>query len=161
MMWTRLWLWILTRLGRDPRGLFVFFDGRRWRAVDPLSVARQLFTHAEFDWDETPQLLLTGQSLMQLEAFRVIGEAVRTAFAVRAVSAGGLSDRECLELLTAFRTYLGDVKKNGSLFPISQDSMESPSADRCDMKPESDCGSTCTGACSERPGSAAAGTTSC
>lgn len=125
-MWTRFSLWLLTRLGRDPRGLFTFFDGRRWRSVDPLAVARAFFTHRNFDWDETPELLRSGVATVQLEAFRVIGEAVREVFAMKPVDQGGLSDLECLDLLTSFRQYLGDVKKNGNLFPTLPDSTESP-----------------------------------
>lgn len=151
-MWTRLALWVLMRVGRDPRGLFRFFDGRRWRWADPLAVARALFTHPGFDWDETPQLLLTGRAEMQLQACRIIGVAVRAAFQVQTLDEGGLSERECLDLLTSFRTYLGDVKKNGSLFPIWQESTESPLADDCVPKPGSACGSMPTGLSAERPG---------
>lgn len=161
-MLTRFWIWCLTKLGFDPRGLFVFFDGRRWRSVDPLEVARALFTHSTFDWDETPQLLRTGQALTQLEAFRVIGIAVREVFQIRPVSAGGLSDHECLELLSAFRSYLGDVKKNGSLFPISPDSSESlPPVDKTTwpMKPDSGSGLTPNAASLAPPGFTAGLTT--
>ncbi|MBS0205005.1 MAG: hypothetical protein JSS49_19025 [Planctomycetes bacterium] len=151
-MWTRFWLWLQTRLGQDPRGLFVYFDGRRWRSADPLQLARQLFTHPEFDWDETPQLLLTARASIQLEAFRIIGDAVRTAFRIDPVERGGLTDRECLDLLTAFRTYLGDVKKNGSLFPTSLVFTELNAAVGSTTKPVSDCGSTPTEPSSGPPG---------
>ena len=154
-MWTRFWLWLLTQLGQDPRGLFVFFDGRRWRSIDPLQAARELFSHPEFDWDETPQLLVTGRSTVQLEAFRLIGNAVRTVFQIPVVGSGGLTERECLDLLTGFRAYLGDVKKNGSLFLILPDSTDSMSADGSTTKPGSDCGSTVAGPSCEPPGSPA------
>lgn len=152
-MWTRFWFWLLTCLGRDPRGLFRFFDGRRWRTADPLAVARALFTHPGFDWDETPQLLLTGRSEIQLQACGIIGEAVRASFQILPLNQGGLSDRECLDILTAFRNYLGAVKKNGSLFPISQDCTGSPPVETCVTRPGSDCGSTPTGPSAARPGS--------
>ena len=151
-MWTRFWHWLQTRLGRDPRGLFVYFDGRRWQSSDPLQVARQLFTHSEFDWDETPQLLLVPKADIQLEAFRVIGNAVRSAFQIASVDHGGLTDRECLDLLTAFRVYLGDVKKNGSLFPISPASTDSRAAAQLTTKPALDFGSMPIAPFSEPPG---------
>lgn len=151
-MWTRFWLWLLTRLGQDPRGLFVFFDGHCWRAVDPLQAARDLFSHPEFDWDETPKMLMTGHATIQLEAFRLIGCAVRTAFEIPAVQSGGLTERECLDLLTGFRQYLGDVKKNGSLFQTSSDSTEHLSADGSPTNPVSDSGSTAAELSCEPPG---------
>lgn len=154
-MWTRFWQWLLTRCGLDPRGLFFFHDGRRWRSSDPLDVARKLFTHPEFDWDETPQLLLTGRAVVQLESFRIIGTAVRDALQIPPVEQGGLTDLECLDVLTEFRGYLGDVKKNGSLFPISPDSTDSPSVAGSGTKPGSDCGSMDIGPCCAPPGSPA------
>jgi hypothetical protein len=118
-MWTRFVCWALTMLGRDPRGLFCFHDGLRWRHADPLVVARGFWTHPSFDWDETPKLLQSGNSSIQLQAFQSIAVAVRDVFCVRELSEGGLSEQECLDLLSSFRQYLGDVKKNGSLFPTS------------------------------------------
>lgn len=157
-MWTRFWLWLLTRLGCDPRGLFLYFDGRRWRSADPLAVARAFFTHPSFDWDETPELLRSGVATVQLEAFRVIGLTVREVFAIEPVDRGGLTDRECLDLLASFRHYLGDVKKNGSLFPILPDSTESAQRDGLPIltKADLDFGSTPTAPSPERPGSPAA-----
>lgn len=152
-MGTRLWLWLLQILGFDPRGLFQFFDGKCWRTVDPLQVARDLFTHPRFDWDETPQLLLTGKAPAQLEAFHVIGEAVRAIFRIPPVDQGGLTDRECLDLLTAFRHYLGDVKKNGSLFQTSPEFMAPPSAGSFDTKVDSVCGSIGNAPFNAPPGS--------
>lgn len=125
-MWTRFVCWVLTILGQDPRGLFRFYDGRGWRLVDPLVMARGFWTHSTFDWDETPRLLQSGNSSIQLQAFRLIACAVRDVFGVRELSEGGLSEQECLDLLCSFREYLGDVKKNGSLFPTSVESTESP-----------------------------------
>lgn len=154
-MWTRFWQWLLTRLGQDPRGLFVFFDGHRWRVIDPLQAARDLFSHPEFDWDETPKMLMTGQATVELEAFRLIGSAVRTVFGIPTVESGGLTERECLDLLTGFRQYLGDVKKNGSLFQTSSDSTEQHSADGSPTKPASDSGLTAAEPSCEPPGSLA------
>ena len=117
--------WLIDLLGLNPRGLFVFYDGRRRRRVDPLDVTRKLFSDKSFDWDETPKLLSTGNAMIQLAAFSTIAIAVRAAFAIPSVERGGLTEIQCLELLTQFREYLGEVKKNGSLFPMSRESTES------------------------------------
>lgn len=154
-MWTRFVCWVLTMLGHDPRGLFQFHDGRRWRQVDPLVVARGFWTHPSFDWDETPRLLQSGNSSIQLQAFQSIAGAVRDVFCVRELSEGGLCEQECLDLLSSFRQYLGDVKKNGSLFPISAEPTASPPWDDLPIptKPGSVSGSTVTGPSPEPPGS--------
>lgn len=145
-MWKAFICWFLSQLGVDIRGIFRFWDGARWRAVDPFEAARRLFTDKEFDWEETPQLLDAPGVRHQLKATATIVAAVRSAFSVAELSQGGLTELECLELLWRFRAYLGDVKKNGSLLPISQPSTEPkppPAAGltRCD----SESGSTPTG----------------
>jgi len=150
------WLWNACRLRR--RVLFHFHDGQRTRRVDPLEVARRLFADQEFDWDETPRLLMTGHSGMQLETFRIIGNAVRSAFDIASVEHGGLSEIECLELLARFRDYLGDVKKNGSLFPILPAPTGLPPADHFPQKPGWDFGSTANEPSTAPPGSPAEAT---
>lgn len=138
----------------------MFFDGRRWRSADPLAIARAFFTHPSFDWDETPELLRTGVATVQLEAFRVIGVAVRDVFGIRPLDQGGLSDRECLDLLAEFRQYLGDVKKNGNLFQISQASTDPLLQDELPIptRPDLGSGSTPIEPSPERPGSPAEAT---
>ena len=118
-MLTRFWFWLHGRFHDDRRGLFSFFDGRRYRSVDALTAARSLFAHPRFDWDETPGLLRSGVASVQLTAFARIGETVREVFAIPPVEAGGLTELGCADLLAAFQDHLGNVKKNGSLFPIS------------------------------------------
>lgn len=126
-MLTCLWFWFLTILGFDPRGLFAFFDGRRWRRVDPLEITRAFFTHPKFDWDETPNLLAGGNAFEQAHVLGQIARATREVFGIKEASAGGLTDQECFTLFGRFRQYMGDVKKNGKLFPTSSDSRESES----------------------------------
>lgn len=116
----RWWISFLIWRGVDTRGLFRFHDGARWRCVDPFPVLRALLSAEKFDWDETLKLMETHNLTIQLESFQMIGEAVRSAF-----KAPELTETECLSLLTQFRGYLGNVKKNGSLFPTLPDSTES------------------------------------
>lgn len=123
-MLLRWWLSFLSWRGGDPRGLFRFHDGTRWRVVDPFPVLRAMLTDDKFDWDDTLKLLETHNLTIQLESLQLVGNAVRTAFA-----APELTETECLALFTKFRAYLGHVKKNGSLFPISPDSTASRPSD--------------------------------
>jgi hypothetical protein len=126
--------------------------------MDPLEIARRLFNDPNFDWDETPKMLESGVATIQLETFGVIGKAVRSAFIIPAVERGGLTDTECLEMLANFRDFMGDVKKNGSLFPILPESTDSASsAEIFPMKPGLGFGSTVTEPSSEPPTSHAAG----
>ena len=99
-------------------GLFRFYDGRQWRRVDPLAVARDLFTdRSDFDWDETPKLLTSGVAMIQLEGTARIARAVRAAFSLPSIEVGGLTELECYHLLQDLSAWLGHVKKNGNLFP--------------------------------------------
>lgn len=128
----RWWLTFLSWRGGDPRGLFRFHDGSRWRCVDPFPVLRSFLTSDKFDWDETLKLLETHNLPIQLESLQLIGQTVRTAFV-----APELTETECLALLTKFRGYLGHIKKNGSLFPTSPDSTEQPSSVESPARPDS------------------------
>lgn len=155
-------------LTRGKRDFFRFFDGSRWRAVDPLPIARALFTHAKFDWDETPKLLRSQQATVEIQAAKVIAEAVREVFAIAPAERGGLTELECVDLLGAFQEYLGNVKKNGSLFRISSEPTDQqsspdfpmpaplPSADQ--TKHSSDSGSTQVEQSRDLHGSPAEGT---
>lgn len=146
-MFSFAWVWLLTLLGRDPRGMFRYWDGRRWRAVDPLETLRKFFTLPGYDWDETPELLRSSTATVQLEGIRAIAQAVRTVFDVPAVDRGGLTETGCLDLLTDFRLFMGDVKKNGSLWPTLPQPTESvPLADLpIPAKPGAGYGSTSIG----------------
>ena len=118
-MLIQFWHWLQSKFHDDRRGLFSFFDGRRYRKVDALTAARALFSHPTYDWDETPGLLQSGIATVQLTAFARIGEAMREVFSIPDMEAGGLTELGCADLLASFQDHLGHVKKNGSLFPIS------------------------------------------
>lgn len=107
-------------LGLDPRGIFAFWDGRRWRYADPMVVARRLWSIPEFDSDKSRELIASGVGTLIVQGFEEIGDATRTAFGVRSAESGGLTDIECDRLLARFELYLGDLKKNGSLGQTSQ-----------------------------------------
>ncbi len=148
--------WLIGLIHRRPRNVFRFWDGRRYRSIDPFVAARVLFSHPKFDWDETIVLLTMPRVKPQLETAGVIVSAVREAFGVASFDEGGLTELESIELLYDFRDYIGDVKKNGSLFPTSQpptDGQLSPVMSMVEStKPDLDSGSTVTGNYSAQPG---------
>jgi len=116
--------WILYRLGADPRGLFSFHDGRRWRYVDPMEAARTLWSLPGFESDKSRELIASGVGTLMAQGFAEIATAVRSVFDVAPASQGGLTELECRELLDRFEFYLGAVKKNGSPGRISSDATE-------------------------------------
>ena len=109
--------WFLRLLGIDRRAVFRFWDGRKWRRIDPLETMRRLFMDPSFDWDETPTALRQPGVTFQLAAFGKIAGTVRRAFELPEFEAGGLTEIECWHLLEAFYGYFDHVKKNGSLMP--------------------------------------------
>ena len=106
--------WLAYAIGLDPRGLFVFFDGRRWRHADPMVLARRLWSISGFESDKSRELLRSDQGALKAQGFAEIARAVQKAFSVYEVEHGGLTEIECEALLDRFETYLGELKKNGS-----------------------------------------------
>jgi hypothetical protein len=98
------------------RAIFSYWDGKRWRAADPLVAARRLITHETFDWESHPAL---AEAADDFEALQITVDAVREVFDVPAFESGGLTQAECVELLGDFTEYLHGVKKNTSPSPIS------------------------------------------
>lgn len=111
-MWFRLWLWVQRQLGADPRTIFRFWDGRRWRAVDPIPVYRALCETPGFHPEESLEALRGPDESLVLDATKTVSEAVRSAFDIKPLDAGGLTETECLSLYADFREYLGPLKKS-------------------------------------------------
>lgn len=118
-MLMRLWFCLLQLLGRDPRGIFWYWNGRTWQSADPIVAARSLLSDPEFSWDETPALTDDQDPAVVVEAVRISAGAARRAFGLKSIEDGGLTETECCRILWAFRQYLGAVKKNGSGPPTS------------------------------------------
>lgn len=155
-MLLRLWIFILQALGFNPRGLFIFWDGRRYRRVDPMVIARNLwaaqvakevspgkFEPMPFESLESLKLVKSAVGTKIQQGYAEIAEAVREAFELRHFENGGLSENECQLLLARFEDYLGDVKKNGSNSPTGSDSTNA-SPDGSATNSNSDSGSTST-----------------
>lgn len=134
------WKWLTKPSGRDSRGLFYFWNGRKWVGADGLQSLRMFLSLPDFDWDETP-IMLNGMGVAtQLQGSKIIADAVRSVFGLKYASEGGLSEAECLSVFEDFRIFCDHVKKNGNLFPTTQDSIERIS--QTVEKPSSDSGST-------------------
>lgn len=107
------WAW------RNRLGIFQFFDGTRTRRVDPMAVQRALFNHPRFAWDTHPVLIDVDDPKVSLEALEITADAVRTAFELPGIEAGGLTETECVNLLASFVAYLNDLKKSTGTTPNS------------------------------------------
>lgn len=129
----RLWLWFLQCLGFDPRGIFRYWDGKRYRNGDPMEMARNLWSvnitrqlapgipgiEEPFDSAVSRKLIASGIGMQIQQGYAEVDYAVRTAWGIQPLSQGGLTEEECDRLLLRFERYLGDVKKNGNPPPIA------------------------------------------
>lgn len=111
-MLARFWLWVLSFLGLDPRGIFVFYDGRRWRRVDPFVIYRAIYEVDGFDPDTSLAKLNQGETRQKLKQIAIVADAVRRVFQVNTLNGGGLTDLECADLLSDFFEFADDLKKS-------------------------------------------------
>lgn len=151
-MLLRFWFWLMSLCGRDPRGIFWFWDGRRWRGVDPIATTRLLLTDPEFSWEETPLLTNDDDPVVVTEALQACAAAARRAFGIKPFEEGGLTEAECCRILFAFRDYLGDLKKNGSGPQTSPEPTGATFSAESPTKSGSDSGSTGKESDSSEPG---------
>lgn len=92
----------------SPR-IFVYFDGAKWRSIDPIQVIYALENHASFSAEKHFKAASEGNR----QAIEVIASAVCDAFDVRPYSDGvGLTIAERKALLDTFYLYCEAVKKN-------------------------------------------------
>ena len=155
-MFRRFYVWFLQCLGFDPRGIFSFHDGKRWRHVDPIVVARRLWSvevpdssiptvkgpNVPFESDNSRALIRSGIGTQVARGYGEVAFAVRDAFQVPELTDGGLTEVECDELLEKFENYVGDLKKNGNGLPTSPTS--SDSTGQSSTNSESDASTTST-----------------
>lgn len=99
-----------TRTTHD--GLFVFWNGKQNKTVDPIHVLMALEAHPKFRLDLDPRRALEDGDR---EAMENLTEAVRQAFGVPAFTQPGrpgLTVYECCELLAVFIAYVDMQKKS-------------------------------------------------
>lgn len=94
----------------SPR-LFVYFDGRRWRSIDPLEAVYALDSHPLYA--DRKHFVATFEG--EREAIEVAAKAVCDVFGVKPYddkTKSGITIAERIGLLHSFAAYLSDVKKN-------------------------------------------------
>ncbi|MGV3486237.1 MAG: hypothetical protein ACO1RT_17595 [Planctomycetaceae bacterium] len=146
--------WIRQRIWNKRRLIFRFNDGQAVRAVDPIEIAIALHEHKEY----LPAHLHDAAD-GDKEAQRIVARAACDAFGVMAWNGfnEGLTVAERIELMMAFDAYLDTLKKNIAFSPIlrTYTASTSKASGAPTTKPMSDCGSTGTDPCGERPMSSA------
>lgn len=135
--------------GKENRRLFAFNDGQRKRSVDPLAVWCSLQDDPAFVLERDLYLVDQGN----VNAIRVTTAAVRRAFGLSAWSeeSGGLTEAECIALLSLYLDYMSALKKNTSGQPTSPLPTELPPSDPSIMSAASDCSKTSTGPNGDTP----------
>lgn len=105
----RFWLASLFR-PRSSTRIFAYYDGSRWRSIDPIQVIHALETHPTFNAERH----LPDANQGQREAIEIIAAAVTDVFGVPPYDdAGrGLTIAERKGLLDTFYLYCQTVKKN-------------------------------------------------
>jgi|SRR6516162_2695069 len=107
------------------RGIYSYWNGNRDGAqhvivsADPLVIYRLLVDYPEINWDVDPKLVNSIKG--DTEAYNRILNAVRVAFNVRPIDAGGcgLSESQCYDLLNHFLAYFDTLKKKAEYSPTS------------------------------------------
>lgn len=129
------------------RGIFVYWDGQKKRNGDPLAIARILREDPEFIYErhmaemsilEKSPNITSDDAETALEALRISSAAARRAFALPSFEDGGLSEAECIGLLSSNAEYSFLLKKNGNGPPTSLQtgSDSTPSLDSAAMPAE-------------------------
>jgi len=124
------------RLGK--RNIFRYFDGSWWRKCDPIQTWNLLKSDSEFSFDKHLGEIQTGD----LVAVSITARAIRRAFKIKECTQGGLTDDECLDLLSQFFVWSSEVKKKRSGFAILPSRTELESLAMSTMKQDTDSGLT-------------------
>jgi len=94
---------------RSSSRIFAYFDGQRWRSIDPIHVIYSLENHPEFVAEKHLKQANEGDR----QAIEIIAVAVCDVFDVKPYENGsGLTIAERKSLLDTFYLYCEAVKKN-------------------------------------------------
>lgn len=122
------WGYVQRYFNNRNRALFKYWDGIRWRAVDPLVALRKIADHPKLTTDhlkmlENPQGLPEG---LAIEAFDTVLVATRDVFNVREWTENrkGLTQAQTRDLLSQFMGYISLLKKSGNNQQIMPEPME-------------------------------------
>lgn len=102
--------WRFWRKPERQREIFCYFDGNKPRSADPIVVYRSLKDDPKFNIDVHPALVDAGDA----DAIGITAAAVRSAFGVKSLDAGGLTEQECISLLLQYFDWVDSVKKKDS-----------------------------------------------
>lgn len=132
--------WIRRRLADRSRAIFRYWDGARWRRIDPFLAFRRLSTHATFDWETDPALIDFADKHTASECADKTVRAVREVFDVPLFDGSrGLTEAELIELLGQFTAYVSDAKKNIAPSATLPPPTGSESSENSTMQPASAC----------------------
>lgn len=137
--------WLRGRFASD-RAIFSYWDGSRtWLGfkricrIDPFEAYLAIFHYPDFRLSEIDSLGadITDETSLRwrLETIQKVASCARTAFGLKPLSEGGLTNEEACRLLVEFVSYMGAVKKNGeqpqSLPPSAE---QIPEATKVDLE---------------------------
>jgi len=105
----------LRSLWDSRRGLFVYWDGHRMRAISPITAILRLdrlMTEERFSLHCDARLAAGGNR----KALAAVGRAVTEVFELPPPDRHGLTDRQCLSLFVAFLIYLHRTERAARLY---------------------------------------------
>lgn len=118
--------WLARRQDRK-RSLFRYWDGRKWRRIDPARAWREIDNHETVDLATMGPLVDEGKE----PATTILIEAFCEVFSVQRYddsTGDGLTDNDILSLVLQLQDYFNGLKKNTSTGPISPERTASESS---------------------------------
>lgn len=153
-MLKRVWAWLRSLFVSEAPGdvylpqereIYKIFDGKELRCWDPLVLYKRL---RQRGGDISTDIRVASLPMKKsAEAHDSLIRNIRWVFEVKPFEEGGLSEIECLELLTHFWEYISTIKKNSRTWQTSAEETSpttpSPTAEEENppTKPSSDSGS--------------------
>jgi len=125
--------WRLWGKPARQREIFTYFDGNKPRSADPIVVYRSLKDDAKFNIDVHPALVDAGDA----DAIGITAAAVRSAFGVKSLDAGGLTEQECISLLLQYFDWVDSVKKKDNQPLTSPPASDTTPLPECSATPTS------------------------
>ena len=108
----------------EERHIYSYFDGTKVRKVDPMllyKAKRRKWTDITIAWKLAGSI--SSQAMKGQENLILL---IRQVFDVKPLDEGGLTEVECVELLTHFVKYCDELQKKTPLFPMLSSYQWSP-----------------------------------
>jgi hypothetical protein len=130
--WIRSWYW------NRKRGIFRFWDGRKYVRVDPLLALDKLVSDPDMDLVRDFKLSEEGN----MEATKRLVAGAERAFGMKGYEEGGLTITEAVSVLSEFILWMHELKKKVDSIPMpSQPSDSTSSRDESPTNGRSESGS--------------------